>query len=78
MQEPEFGPIKRQASPQAWRRLRAAIGPGEARDLAADIAEYTGADAAEIAFALVDLDWESKEQAEGITLGLGEWDEDPS
>lgn len=76
--EVEFGPMKRQASPQAWRRLRAAIGPGEARDLAADIAEYVGADAAQIAYALVDLDWESKEQADGITLGLQDWDEEPT
>lgn len=33
------------ATPQAWRRIWAAVGPGEARDLAADIAQMSGADA---------------------------------
>ena len=60
--QPIFGAIKRQASPQAWRRVRKAFGPGEAEDIAADLAAYTGADMAEILYALVDLDWESKEQ----------------
>lgn len=58
-----FGLSKRHASPQAWRRLRAALGPSEAADIARDIAAATGADPAEVEYALVDFDWESRKQA---------------
>jgi hypothetical protein len=53
---------RRHASPQAWRRVRYAIGPGEVRDLAADIAMVAGGDPEKIAYALADLDWSRMRQ----------------
>ena len=54
---------KRHASPQAWLRLRAAIGPGEARDIAEDIAAIAGGDVDLIEQALTETDWFSRLQA---------------
>ena len=62
-------PKTRNASPQAWRRLRKCLGPGEAKNLAADIAAIieaeldTSSTAASIEFALVGFNWDTKRQA---------------
>jgi len=64
-------PQTRNASAQAWRRVGKAIGPGEGKDLAADIAEIVKVEgsieeygdlAASIEFALTGFNWEGKEQ----------------
>lgn len=59
------GPVRvRYASPQAWRRVRRAIGPGEARDLAEDIAAVLVAEGARdvnadsILYALTGAPWD--------------------
>lgn len=52
----------RHSSPQAWRRVRRAIGPGEADDLARDIASIAGGDPGLIEHALVAEDWDSRHQ----------------
>lgn len=53
----------RHASPQAWKRLREAMGPGEAKDLAKDISQVTGADPEAIWAALVAEPWDERVQA---------------
>lgn len=57
----------RNASPQAWRRLRAQMTEGELTDIAADIAAYVNSGdpalAGEIADALISEDWERFRQA---------------
>lgn len=60
--------MKRHASPQAWRRVRGAIGGGEARDLAADIAAVIDRDdymslAEAIEFALTGEPWDRHKAA---------------
>jgi hypothetical protein len=69
-EESEY-PKVRHASAQAWRRVGKAIGPGEAKDLAADIAEIVRVEgsveeygdlAASIEFALSGFNWEGKKQ----------------
>ncbi len=62
-------PKTRTASPQAWRRLRKHLGPGEPKNLATDIAAIieaeagTSTTAASIEFALVGFNWDTKRQA---------------
>ena len=62
-------PKNRNASSQAWRRLRKTLGAGEAENLAADIAAIieaeadTASTAASIEFALVGFNWDTKRQA---------------
>lgn len=52
----------RKASPQAWRRLREAIGQGEVDDLAYDIAQIAHCDPDLIAKALEEIDWSARKQ----------------
>ncbi len=57
--------IERYASPQAWRRVRAAIGPGEALALATDIAAVVERDDClslrdAIEFALIGEPWDER------------------
>lgn len=59
--------VIRQASPQAWRRVRKAIGKGEAADLAADILAVIERDdfssvADAIAWALSGEPWDEHKQ----------------
>lgn len=54
---------KRHASPQAWRRVRGALGPGEASDIAQDIAAVAGGNPEAIMDALLNVDWDSRRQA---------------
>lgn len=54
---------KRYASSQAWNRVRDALGPGEARDIARDISDYAGGDAYLIELALLHVDWAARRQA---------------
>ncbi len=62
-------PKTRNASAQAWRRLRKNLGAGEPKGLAADIAAIieaesgTASTAASIEFALVEFNWDTKRQA---------------
>lgn len=69
-------PKTRNASPQAWRRFRKGIGPGEAKNLAADIEAIIEAEAdwkaspetrsvrvKSIEFALTGYAWETKVQS---------------
>lgn len=62
-------PETRNASRHAWRRLSKAIGPGEDKDLAADIAAIIEAEegdipvADSIRFALTGFNWDVREQA---------------
>jgi hypothetical protein len=69
-EESEY-PKSRNASAQAWRRLHKTLGPGEAKGLAADIAEIVRVEgsveeygdlAASIEFALEGFNWEGKKQ----------------
>ena len=52
----------RHASAQAWRRLRKAIGPGEVRGIAKDLASVAGGDVAELEYALSALPWDQRNQ----------------
>ena len=62
-------PTKRNATRHAWKRLSKAIGPGEGRDIAADIAAIIEVEAGEIElvksieFALTGFNWEARDQA---------------
>ncbi len=71
-QKPGY-PTTRNATRPAWRRLRKAIGPGEAADIATDIVAYIDADGVifgpdsadvqrSIRDALVSYPWDLKDQ----------------